>query len=62
MKKQIRNPAGSSMNHNAEGFGSDSAPEFIRFLRSAKRFGTELQGELYVALVDYQTSLKKDMS
>ena len=34
----------------AEGFDSESNPEFVRFLRYAKRSCTEVQSELYVAL------------
>jgi len=41
---------GSSMHNIAEGFDSETNPEFIRFLRYAKRSCTEVQSELYVAL------------
>ena len=41
---------GSSMHNIAEGFDSESNPEFVRFLRYAKRSCTEVQSELYVAL------------
>ena len=34
----------------AEGFDSESNPEFIRFLRYAKRSYTEVQSQLYIAL------------
>jgi four helix bundle protein len=50
LKKQIQNAAGSSMHNIAEGFDSETNPEFIRFLRYAKRSCTEVQSELYVAL------------
>ena len=50
LKKQIHDAAGSSMHNIAEGFDSETNPEFIRFLRYAKRSCTEVQGELYVAL------------
>ena len=50
LKNQIRSAAGSSMHNIAEGFDSDTNPEFIRFLRYAKRSCTEVQSELYVAL------------
>ncbi|MCJ7685304.1 MAG: four helix bundle protein [Desulfobacteraceae bacterium] len=50
MKKQIQDAAGSSMHNIAEGFDSETNPEFIRFLRYAKRSCTEVQSELYVAL------------
>jgi len=38
------------MHNIAEGFDSETNPEFVRFLRYAKRSCTEVQGELYVAL------------
>jgi len=41
---------GSSMHNIAEGFDSETNPEFVRFLRYAKRSCTEVQSELYVAL------------
>ncbi len=50
LKNQIRDAAGSSMHNIAEGFDSESNAEFIRFLRYAKRSGTEVQSQLYVAL------------
>jgi len=50
LKKQIQNAAGSSTRNTAEGFDSETNPEFIRFLRYAKRSCTEVQSELYVAL------------
>ena len=50
LKKQIQDTAGSSMHNIAEGFDSETNPEFIRFLRYAKRSCTEVQSELYVAL------------
>jgi four helix bundle protein len=50
LKGQIRDAAGSSMHNIAEGFDSETNPEFIRFLRYAKRSCTEVQSELYVAL------------
>ena len=49
-KGQIQDAAGSTMHNTAEGFDSESNPEFIRFLRYAKRSCTEVQSELYVAL------------
>jgi len=48
LKGQIQDAAGSSM-HNI-GFDSETNPEFVRFLRYAKRSCTEVQSELYVAL------------
>jgi len=50
LKKQIQEAAGSSMHNIAEGFDSETNPEFVRFLRYAKRSCTEVQSELYVAL------------
>ena len=63
LKGQIQDAAGSSMHNIAEGFDSETNPEFVRFLRYAKRSCTEVQicppslslrrgggGELYVAL------------
>jgi four helix bundle protein len=50
LKKQKQDAAGSSMHNIAEGFDSETNPEFIRFLRYAKRSCTEVQSELYVAL------------
>ena len=50
LKNQIQSAAGSSMHNIAEGYDSETNPEFIRFLRYAKRSCTEVQSELYVAL------------
>ncbi|MDA3832828.1 MAG: four helix bundle protein [Spirochaetales bacterium] len=50
LKGQIQNAAGSSMHNIAEGFDSETTPEFVRFLRYAKRSCTEVQSELYIAL------------
>jgi four helix bundle protein len=50
LKGQIQDAAGSSMHNIAEGFDSETNPEFVRFLRYAKRSCTEVQSELYVAL------------
>ena len=47
---QIQGAAGSVMHNIAEGFDSGSNPEFIRFLRMARRSATEIQSELYLAL------------
>ena len=38
------------MHNIAEGLDSETNPEFVRFLRYAKRSCTEVQSELYVAL------------
>ena len=50
LKGQIQNAAGSSMHNIAEGFDSETNPEFVRFLRYAKRSCTEVQSQLYMAL------------
>jgi four helix bundle protein len=47
------------MHNIAEGFDSETNPEFIRFLRYAKWSCTEVQSELYVAL-DQQYITKVD--
>ena len=51
LKGQIQDAAGSSMHNIAEGFDSETNPEFVRFLRYAKRSCTEIQSELYVAII-----------
>ena len=38
------------MHNIAEGFDSGSDPEFIRFLKIARRSASETQSELYLAL------------
>ena len=50
LKGQIQDASGSAMHNIAEGFDSETNPEFVRFLRYAKRSCTEVQSELYVAL------------
>jgi four helix bundle protein len=50
LRRQIQDAAGSSMHNIAEGFDSETNPEFVRFLRYAKRSCTEVQSELYLAL------------
>ena len=50
LKGQIQNAAGSSMHNIAQGFDAETNPEFIRFLRYAKRSCSEIQSQLYVAL------------
>ena len=49
LMKQIQDAAGSSIHNIAEGFDSETNPEFVRFLRYAKRSCSEVQSELYVA-------------
>ena len=42
------------MHNIAEGFDSGTDPEFVRFLRMARRSASEVQSELYLALdLDY---------
>ena len=50
LKNQIQDAAGSVMHNIAEGFESGYDPEFIRFLRMARRSAGEVQSELYLAL------------
>lgn len=45
---QIQDAAGSIMHNIAEGFDSGTNPEFIRFLKMARRSGSEVQSELYL--------------
>jgi four helix bundle protein len=47
---QIQGAAGSVMHNISEGFDSGSNPEFIRFLKMARRSASEVQSELYLAL------------
>ena len=59
LKRRIQDAAGSSMHNIAEDFDSETSPEFVRFLRYAKRSCTEVQSELYVALdQQYITNLE----
>ena len=56
LRNQIQDAAGSVMHNVAEGFESGYDPEFIRFLKIARRSAGEVQSELYLALdVDYIT-------
>ncbi len=47
---QIQRASGSVMHNIAEGFDSGSDPEFIRFLKMARRSASEVQSELYLSL------------
>jgi four helix bundle protein len=49
LRDQIRRAAGSVMHNIAEGFEAGSDPEFIRFLKYARRSASEVQSELYLA-------------
>jgi four helix bundle protein len=50
LRDQIQGAAGSVMRNIAEGFDAGSNPEFIRFLKLARRSASEVQSELYLAL------------
>lgn len=50
LRNQIQSAAGSVMHNIAEGFDAGSDPEFIRFLKMARRSASETQSELYLAL------------
>ena len=50
LRDQILDAAGSVMHNIAEGCDSGTDPEFIRFLKMARRSGSEVQSELYLAL------------
>jgi len=47
---QIQGAVGSIMHNIAEGFDAGTNPEFIRFLKMARRSASEVQSELYLAL------------
>ncbi len=50
LKSQIQDVAGSVMHNIAEGFDAGTNPEFIRFLKIARRSASEVQSQLYLAL------------
>ncbi len=50
LRGQIQEAAGSVRHNIAEGFDAASTPEFIRFLKIARRSASEVQSELYLAL------------
>ena len=50
LRGQIQDAAGSVMHNIAEGFDAGTNPEFIRFLKIARRSVSEVQSELYLAL------------
>ena len=49
-RDQIQRAASSVMHNIAEGFESSSDPEFVRFLKMARRSAGEVQSQLYLAL------------
>jgi len=56
LRDQIQRASSSAMHNIAEGFESGSDPEFVRFLKIARRSAGEVQSQLYLALdVDYIT-------
>jgi len=50
LRNQIRRASGSTMHNIVEGFDAGTNPEFIRFLRMARRSASEVQSQLYLAL------------
>ncbi len=50
LRNQIQDAAGSVMHNIAEGFESGTDPEFVRFLKMARRSAGEVQSELYLAI------------
>jgi four helix bundle protein len=56
LRDQIQRAAGSVMHNIAEGFESGSDPEFVRFLKMARRSADGVQSELYLSFgVNYIT-------
>ena len=50
LRDQIQRAASSVMHNIAEGFESGTDPEFVRFLKMARRSAGEVQSQLYLAL------------
>lgn len=50
LRDQILDASGSVMHNIAEGCDSGTDPEFIRFLKMARRSDSEVQSELYLVL------------
>jgi four helix bundle protein len=50
LRDQIQGAAGSVMHNVAEGCDAGTDKEFIRFLKIARRSGSEVQSQLYLAL------------
>ena len=56
LRDQIRRAAISELSNIAEGFGSGSDSEFIRFLGYSRRSVSETQSQLYIAVdINYLT-------
>ncbi|MEX2161264.1 MAG: four helix bundle protein [Anaerolineales bacterium] len=60
LRDQIRRAAGSTTHNLAEGFDAGSNPEFIRFLKLARRSASEVQSQLYLAL-DFTYITKEEL-
>jgi len=50
LRDQIQRAVSSVMHNIAEGFESGSDPEFVRFLKMARRSAGEVQSQLHLAL------------
>ena len=50
LRDQIRRAVISVMSNSAEGFGTGSDADFVRFLGYARRSASEVQSQLYAAL------------
>ncbi len=60
LRDQIQRAASSVMHNIAEGFESGSDPEFVRFLKMARRSAGEVQSQLYLALdIGYLTEAER---
>jgi four helix bundle protein len=59
LRNQIRRAASSAMHNIAEGFDAGSNPEFIRFLKMARRSSSEVQSQLHLALDSQYITLEE---
>jgi len=50
LRDQIQRAASSTLHNIAEGYESGSDPEFVRFLKMARRSAGEVQSQLYLAM------------
>jgi len=63
LRDQIQRASSSVMHNIAEGFESGSDPEFVRFLKMARRSAGEVQSQLYLALdVNYITEKEQQQT